>query len=177
MTPFDRRAVPDVTSGGQPGGNMEGKEVRFGIANSALYATVTTAATYELGLLYQAFSKSLLAPATRLQVLVRMLLDIWGEVVSLNSRSGELVDLTLRDAVDRIVKVFGLAAFRVSRTTCGDKVWLFGLRTRDRRGGADRWRHPQNFFEVPDDDPFLRAWTLEMFTASEDTADASYLAM
>jgi len=29
----------------QPGGNMEGKEVRFGIANSALYATVTTNAS------------------------------------------------------------------------------------------------------------------------------------
>src|SRR5512147_1298600 len=28
-----------------PGGNMEGKEVRFGLANSALYATVTTAAS------------------------------------------------------------------------------------------------------------------------------------
>jgi len=28
-----------------PGGNMEGKEVRFGIANSALFATVTTAAS------------------------------------------------------------------------------------------------------------------------------------
>ena len=32
-------------SAGQPGGNMEGKEVRFGIANSALYATVTTGAS------------------------------------------------------------------------------------------------------------------------------------
>lgn len=29
----------------QPGGNMEGKEVRFGITNSALFATVTTAAS------------------------------------------------------------------------------------------------------------------------------------
>jgi K+-transporting ATPase ATPase A chain len=29
----------------QPGGNMEGKEVRFGIANSALFATVTTGAS------------------------------------------------------------------------------------------------------------------------------------
>ena len=29
----------------QPGGNMEGKEVRFGLANSALYATITTAAS------------------------------------------------------------------------------------------------------------------------------------
>jgi K+-transporting ATPase ATPase A chain len=30
---------------GQPGGNMEGKETRFGIANSALWATATTAAS------------------------------------------------------------------------------------------------------------------------------------
>src|SRR6185503_16382939 len=28
-----------------PGGNMEGKETRFGIANSALWATATTAAS------------------------------------------------------------------------------------------------------------------------------------
>jgi K+-transporting ATPase ATPase A chain len=35
-----QRATPS-----QPGGNMEGKEVRFGIANSALFATVTTDAS------------------------------------------------------------------------------------------------------------------------------------
>lgn len=29
----------------QPGGNMEGKEIRFGIVNSALWATITTAAS------------------------------------------------------------------------------------------------------------------------------------
>jgi potassium-transporting ATPase potassium-binding subunit len=33
------------TTAANPGGNMEGKEVRFGIASSALYATVTTAAS------------------------------------------------------------------------------------------------------------------------------------
>ena len=32
-------------SAGAPGGNMEGKEVRFGIANTALFATVTTDAS------------------------------------------------------------------------------------------------------------------------------------
>ncbi|MFZ0582977.1 MAG: potassium-transporting ATPase subunit KdpA [Candidatus Acidiferrales bacterium] len=37
--------VDQNTSTLQPGGNMEGKEVRFGIANSALYATVTTDAS------------------------------------------------------------------------------------------------------------------------------------
>ena len=39
------RGVDVVATAGNPGGNMEGKEVRFGIANSALYATVTTDAS------------------------------------------------------------------------------------------------------------------------------------
>jgi potassium-transporting ATPase potassium-binding subunit len=39
------RGVAVVASATNPGGNMEGKEVRFGIANSALYATVTTDAS------------------------------------------------------------------------------------------------------------------------------------
>jgi potassium-transporting ATPase potassium-binding subunit len=37
--------VDQAASTLQPGGNMEGKEVRFGIANSALFATVTTDAS------------------------------------------------------------------------------------------------------------------------------------
>jgi K+-transporting ATPase ATPase A chain len=37
--------VDSAASDAQPGGNMEGKEVRFGIANSAIFATVTTAAS------------------------------------------------------------------------------------------------------------------------------------
>ena len=39
------RGLDLATSHANPGGNMEGKEVRFGIANSALFATVTTAAS------------------------------------------------------------------------------------------------------------------------------------
>jgi potassium-transporting ATPase potassium-binding subunit len=39
------RGVDVATTVVNPGGNMEGKEVRFGIANSALYATVTTDAS------------------------------------------------------------------------------------------------------------------------------------
>ena len=39
------RGINVASSAMSPGGNMEGKEVRFGIANSALYATVTTAAS------------------------------------------------------------------------------------------------------------------------------------
>jgi len=37
--------VDQTTTAAQPGGNMEGKEARFGIANSALWATATTAAS------------------------------------------------------------------------------------------------------------------------------------
>jgi K+-transporting ATPase ATPase A chain len=37
--------IQSAPTAGQPGGNMEGKEVRFGIADSALFATVTTDAS------------------------------------------------------------------------------------------------------------------------------------
>ena len=39
------RGVDVAATVANPGGNMEGKEVRFGVANSALYATVTTDAS------------------------------------------------------------------------------------------------------------------------------------
>jgi K+-transporting ATPase ATPase A chain len=39
------RGIDLATTATNPGGNMEGKEVRFGLANSALYATVTTDAS------------------------------------------------------------------------------------------------------------------------------------
>jgi K+-transporting ATPase ATPase A chain len=42
---FDRMGLATAASNMQSGGNMEGKEVRFGIASSALFATVTTDAS------------------------------------------------------------------------------------------------------------------------------------
>jgi potassium-transporting ATPase potassium-binding subunit len=42
---FAEMGVDQAASEQQSGGNMEGKEVRFGIANSALWATATTAAS------------------------------------------------------------------------------------------------------------------------------------
>jgi K+-transporting ATPase ATPase A chain len=42
---FDELAIDQGASSEQAGGNMEGKEVRFGIANSALWASATTAAS------------------------------------------------------------------------------------------------------------------------------------
>ncbi|HUK18482.1 MAG TPA: potassium-transporting ATPase subunit KdpA [Bryobacteraceae bacterium] len=40
-----KMGVETADTGTQPGGNMEGKEVRFGIANSALFTTITTDAS------------------------------------------------------------------------------------------------------------------------------------
>jgi K+-transporting ATPase ATPase A chain len=42
---FAPLGIDQIASAMQAGGNMEGKEVRFGIANSALWATATTAAS------------------------------------------------------------------------------------------------------------------------------------
>jgi potassium-transporting ATPase potassium-binding subunit len=42
---FTKMGVDQTQTNINPGGNMEGKEVRFGVANSALWATATTAAS------------------------------------------------------------------------------------------------------------------------------------
>ena len=42
---FAKLGIDQTQSATNPGGNMEGKEVRFGIVNSVLWATVTTAAS------------------------------------------------------------------------------------------------------------------------------------
>jgi K+-transporting ATPase ATPase A chain len=42
---FTKMGVDQAATSLQPGGNMEGKEVRFGIAQSALWATATTSAS------------------------------------------------------------------------------------------------------------------------------------
>jgi K+-transporting ATPase ATPase A chain len=42
---FAALGIDQAVSATQPGGNMEGKEARFGIVNSALWATATTAAS------------------------------------------------------------------------------------------------------------------------------------
>jgi K+-transporting ATPase ATPase A chain len=42
---LERLGVQSAVTDGQPGGNMEGKETRFGIVQSALFATVTTDAS------------------------------------------------------------------------------------------------------------------------------------
>jgi K+-transporting ATPase ATPase A chain len=42
---FENMEIDQAVSAKAPGGNLEGKEVRFGVANSAIWATATTAAS------------------------------------------------------------------------------------------------------------------------------------
>jgi K+-transporting ATPase ATPase A chain len=66
--------IDQSASASQSGGNMEGKEVRFGVANSALWATATTAASSgSVNCMHASFT-----PAGALVTLVMMQL---GEVV------------------------------------------------------------------------------------------------
>jgi hypothetical protein len=109
----------------------------------------------------------------RTETSFRLPLDTWGDVANISPCGNAACDVTLMDAADRMVKVFGLLGARLSGLRQGDRLWLFGLRTRDRRDGPDRWRHPRNFFEFTDDDAFARAWTLETFAEPTDVAPRS----
>jgi K+-transporting ATPase ATPase A chain len=71
---LDALGVDQVASALQPGGNMEGKEVRFGITSSALWAAATTAASNgSVNAMHDSF--------TPLGGLVPMWLIQFGEVV------------------------------------------------------------------------------------------------
>jgi K+-transporting ATPase ATPase A chain len=71
---FDALGVDQAASALQPGGNMEGKEARFGITSSAIWATATTAASNgSVNAMHDSF--------TPLGGLVPMWLIQFGEVV------------------------------------------------------------------------------------------------
>ena len=73
--------VDQASSSLQPGGNMEGKEVRFGVPNSALWATVTTAASNgSVNSMHDSF--------TPLGGLVTLVMMMFGEVVFGGAGSG-----------------------------------------------------------------------------------------
>ena len=107
------------------------------------------------------------APETwRGETAARMPLDVWGKVIEMRPQSTDRCDVRMIDAANRTVKVFGLTRSRVEGLSENDRLWLFGLRTRDRRGGPESWRQPLNFFESTDDDPYAHAWALQSFEAA-----------
>jgi K+-transporting ATPase ATPase A chain len=115
--PLDQRLGLDTAAGeGQAGGNMEGKEVRFGIAESALWATATTAAS-------NGSVNSMHDSYTPLGGLVPMLLMQLGEVVFGGVGSGLYGMLLFA-----IVAVF-IAGLMVGRTPeyLGKKIEAFEM--------------------------------------------------
>ena len=109
--------VDAAANAAQPGGNMEGKETRFGIADSALWAVVTTAASNgSVNSMHDSF--------TPLGGLFPMLLMQLGEVIFGGTGSG-LYGLV----VFALVAVF-LAGLMVGRTPeyLGKKIGAFEMK-------------------------------------------------
>jgi K+-transporting ATPase ATPase A chain len=109
--------VDQGAGAGQSGGNMEGKEVRFGIANSALWATATTAAS-------NGSVSSMHDSYTPLGGLVPMWLMQLGEVIYGGVGSGLYGML-----VFAIIAVF-IAGLMIGRTPeyLGKKIEAFEIR-------------------------------------------------
>ncbi len=84
------RRRPDAPALMQPGGNMEGKEARFGIAASALFATVTTGDLLRRGQLHA----RLVHPARRLRAALQHAARRGGVR---RRRHGSVLDADLRD--------------------------------------------------------------------------------
>ncbi len=109
--------VDQSISAAQPGGNMEGKEARFGIVNSALWATATTAASNgSVNSMHDAY--------TPLGGLVPMLLMQLGEVIFGGVGSGLYGLLAFA-----IVAVF-VAGLMVGRTPeyLGKKIEVYEMK-------------------------------------------------
>ncbi|MCC6605449.1 MAG: potassium-transporting ATPase subunit KdpA [Anaerolineae bacterium] len=109
--------VDQAASAAQPGGNMEGKEARFGIVNSALWATATTAASNgSVNSMHDAY--------TPLGGLVPMLLMQLGEVIFGGVGSGLYGLLAFA-----IVAVF-VAGLMVGRTPeyLGKKIEVYEMK-------------------------------------------------
>jgi hypothetical protein len=97
---------------------------------------------------------------------VRLPSDTWGEVIERNPCSTGVVHLTLRDAAQRIVKIFHASSDVLRQAMIGDYLWIFNLLTRERRVGGVLFWHPLNFYETDPNEPSDRAWALQVFHTS-----------
>ncbi len=114
---FAAQHVDQLASASQAGGNMEGKETRFGITNSALWATATTAASNgSVNAMHDSF--------TPLGGAIPMLLMKFGEVIYGGAGSGLYGML-----VFVIITVF-IAGLMVGRTPeyLGKKIQSFEIK-------------------------------------------------
>ncbi len=114
---FAGMGVDQTASNLQPGGNMEGKEARFGIADSAIWATATTAAS-------NGSVKSMHDSYTPLGGLYPIVLLQFGEVIFGGVGSGLYGMLVIA-----IITVF-IAGLMVGRTPeyLGKKIEMFEMK-------------------------------------------------
>ena len=91
-----------------------------------------------------------------------MATDVWGVVERLDLRPDSNA-LTIRDAADRTVKVFGVRDDLLVDLDPGKNIWLFGLSTKRFGYDGGTYRHPLNFFENDPGNPWSRAWSLQVF--------------
>jgi hypothetical protein len=84
-------------------------------------------------------------------------------ITQINIYSEALVDLTLKDAAGRQVKIFHLCENHIAGLKEGDKIWLFDLSASFGDLGRTTWRHPLNFHEF-NDRKSDRAWSLQVFS-------------
>jgi len=114
---FAALGVDQTASATQPGGNMEGKETRFGIVNSALFATVTTSASCgAVNSMHDSFTPlGGLVPLAQIQL---------GEVIFGGVGSGLFVML-----IYAVIAVF-LAGLMIGRTPeyLGKKIEAFDIK-------------------------------------------------
>jgi hypothetical protein len=88
--------------------------------------------------------------------------DAWGIVDRIELRR-EGNTMAIRDAEDRTLKVFGLRDALVVDVGVGKNVWLFGLSAKRVAYDGEMYRHPLNFFESDPNNPWSRAWALQVF--------------
>lgn len=109
--------ITQAAEGGQAGGNMEGKETRFGIVNSALWATATTAASNgSVNAMHDSF--------TPIGGLMPLLLIEFGEVIFGGAGSG------LYSMLMFVIITIFVAGLMVGRTPeyLGKKIQAFEMK-------------------------------------------------
>ena len=114
---FDKFGIDQVASATQAGGNMEGKETRFGIINSVIWASATTAASNgSVNSMHDSF--------TPLGGLVPMLLIKFGEVIYGGVGSG------LYGMLMFVIMTVFIAGLMVGRTPeyLGKKIQVFEMK-------------------------------------------------
>lgn len=101
--------------------------------------------------------------------------DAWGTVLAAGSDDGETIDLVIRDAAGRKVRVRGLdVGSGAEGLRCNDHVWLFDLQPTEDLPRHGAYFHPRNFHGKRPSKAWTDAQRLRIFwQAARATDDGS----